>query len=166
MPPVIERIDKEAFSIARVCGGRCGHCTEGVVGKQLFRILEAVDTNEERRQIGRRRNPTAVRIHSGDVHPVRITPNLAIIFDLAGHPVLQRVSGNLHISNAATLENIFLDVLLIRLAGKFLCDASKQAIVGTGKGFERVIYSITIDPLRDFTLTWANSGHSGMPAIR
>jgi len=24
--------------------------------------------------------------------------------------------------------------------------------VGTGKGFERVIYSITIDPLRDFTL--------------
>jgi hypothetical protein len=128
MPPIIERIDKEAFSITIVYGGRCGHCTEGVVGKQLFRILEAVDMNEERRQIGRCRNPTAVRIHSGDVHSVRITPNLAIIFDLIGRPVPQRVSGNLHINDTATLENIFPDVLLVRLTGKFFYGAPKKAV--------------------------------------
>lgn len=128
MPPIIERIDKEASCIARVCGSRCGHCAEGVVGKQLFRILEAVDMNEERRQIGRCRNPTAVRIHLGDVHPVRITSTLTIIFDLVARPVPQRVSGNLHISDTARLENSFLDVLLIRLTGKFLYDTSKQAI--------------------------------------
>ena len=67
---------KEALGIVRICGGRGGHYTKRVVAKQLFRILEPVDMNEERRQITRRRNSTAVGIHSSDVHPVRIAPGL------------------------------------------------------------------------------------------
>src|SRR5258707_1175829 len=58
MPPIILRINKEAFSIVRVCGGRGGHRTEGVVVERLVHIFESVDMDEERCQIARCRNPT------------------------------------------------------------------------------------------------------------
>ena len=63
MPPIIGRIDEEAFSIARICGRRSvhpkeafgiadarrsGHRAESVVAKQPVCILESVDMNEER----------------------------------------------------------------------------------------------------------------------
>jgi len=60
MPPIILRINKEAFGIVRICGRRGGHRTEGIVAKQLVCIFESVDMNEERGQITRCRNPTAV----------------------------------------------------------------------------------------------------------
>ena len=103
MPPIIGRINKQAFGIARICGGRGAHYTERVVGKQLVRILESVDMSEERRHLARCRNPTTVRIHSGNVHPVRIAPSRTKVFYLVDRSVHQRISGNLHIDYSATL---------------------------------------------------------------
>ena len=57
MPPVvasIASIDEQALGVARVHSARCRHRTQRTVGQQLVRILEAVDMNEEVRQIAGR----------------------------------------------------------------------------------------------------------------
>src|SRR6202012_619626 len=120
--PPIARIDEEAFGIARVYGGGRAHDAKRVVGEKLLGVLEAGDMHEEIGQIVRRRDPAAVRIHPRDVHAVRIAANLAVIFDLAGYPVLQGVSGNPHVDDAATLEDAVLDILLVALTGQLLDD--------------------------------------------
>ena len=66
-------------------------------------MFEPVDVDEKRRQIARRRNPAAVRIHPGDVHLIRIASNLIVVFDLIGRSILERISSNLHFRYAATL---------------------------------------------------------------
>src|SRR5712671_793735 len=100
MPPVILRIDKEAFGVARICGGRSAHCTESFVTQQLVRIIESADMNEESGQIAWCRNPTTARIHAGDVPPVRIA--WTIVFYLVGRSVLYSISTDLHTNYAAT----------------------------------------------------------------
>ena len=57
MPPIVLHINKETFGIVRICSGSDGHCTDGVVVKQLVGIFESVDMDEERCQIARCRNP-------------------------------------------------------------------------------------------------------------
>src|SRR5512140_2273892 len=105
MPPVILRIDEQAPGIPGIRCRRSAHGAERVVGKQLWRVPETVDVNEERRQLTRRRKPAAVGIHSGNIHPVRIAiaPSLTIIFYLVDRAVRQRVPGNPHVDYSATL---------------------------------------------------------------
>ena len=90
MPPVVSIINKEAFGIVSICGSWRGHYTKSVIAKQLVRVLESVYVSKERRQIARCRNPTAVRIHSGDVHPVGIARDqLIIVFHFIGRSIPQ-----------------------------------------------------------------------------
>lgn len=139
MPPVVLRVDKEAFGIARIGRRSGGHRTECGVPEQLVRIPESVDVNEKRRQITRCRNPAAVEIHPGDVHSIRVTPCLIMVFHLIGRAVPQRVSGNLHVDDAAALQNIVHDVLPVGLPADFFDHAPKQAIaeVRVRKGVPR-----------------------------
>ena len=95
MPPIIGRINKQP-GITRICGGRAAHCTERVVGKQLFRVLEPIDMNEERCHLARCRNPTTINPFERR-SSVRIAPSWTIVFYLVDRPVRQRISGNLHI---------------------------------------------------------------------
>src|SRR5882672_11168251 len=81
MPPIVLHINKKTFGIVGICSGSDGHCTDAVVVKQRVGIFESVDMDEERRQIVRCRNPTAVRIHPSDVHFIRIAWGLIIVFD-------------------------------------------------------------------------------------
>ena len=143
MPPIVGRIDEEAFGIAGICGcwsvhpkealgiaggRRSGHRAQSVVAKQLVRIPKAVDMNKERCQVTRCRDPAAVRIHPGDIHSVGIAPCLIIVFDFVGRPLLQRISGNPHITDIAMSQNIVFDVLLVRLTGKFFDHAPEYTI--------------------------------------
>src|SRR3981189_2774764 len=82
MPPMVLHINKETFGIVRICSGSDGHCTDGVVVKQLVGIFESVDMDEERCQIARCRNPAAVRIHPGHVHSIRIARFPAICMSI------------------------------------------------------------------------------------
>ena len=103
----------------------------------MLGILEPVDTDEERRQIARRPDPATAGIQPHDVSLVGIVG--AVIFNLADRPPFQRVLGYLHVGDAATLQDIVIDVLRVGLPGQLFDDSAEDALaeIGVGKALSR-----------------------------
>src|SRR5947209_4272464 len=132
MPPIVTGIDEESFCIVWIFSGWIGHDTQSVAPEQLAGIPEPIDMTEERCQVARCRDPAAVRIHSGDVHPVRVAPGLIVVFDFPGRAISQGISGDLHVAYAATPEHVVPNVSLVRDTGQLFDDASKYAVAEIG----------------------------------
>ena len=103
----------------------------------MLGILEPVDTDEERRQIARRPDPATAGIQPHDVSLVGIVG--AVIFNLADRPLFQHVLGYLHVGDAATLQDIVIDVLRVGLPGQLFDDSAEDALaeIGVGKALSR-----------------------------
>ena len=85
----------------------------------------------------RRADPATAGIMTHEVSPVGVAS--AVIFDLVDCALRERSSGNLHVGDAAPLQDVVLDVPVVGLTGQLLNDSAENAVaeIRIGKDLAR-----------------------------
>jgi len=140
VPPVSGSVvaDHPAAGVAGVtCGiGRGGgsHDFDGRGFEESGDAGGSGDVVEELDELGRGGDPSAVRVHAGDVEFVGVFAVLADVDDFVGGAFALFIGGDLHGGDAAGGEDVGFDVSVVGLAGDLLDDAAEDAVSEVGVG--------------------------------
>jgi len=126
VPPIGDFVDGPAAGVGEGGGARRGHGFDGIGLEQARSGLEEVI--EEKDEFAGRGEPTAVRVHAGDVHVVGIFAALAVVDDFVGKALCESVAGDAHIANAAVGKNGFVNEIGVGTAGEVFDDAAEDAV--------------------------------------
>ncbi len=138
MPPVSCSVvaDHPAAGVAGVAlwvgGGGGGHDFDGGGFEERGDAGCPGDVVEELDELRGGGDPSAVRVHAGDVEFVRVFGVLADVDDFVGCALTLLVGGDLHGGDAAGGEDVGFDVGVVGLAGDLLDDAAEDAVAEVG----------------------------------
>lgn len=117
-----------------VGGGGGGHGFDGGGFEERGDAGGSGDVVEELDAFGGGGDPSAVRVHAGDVEFVGVFAVLAEVDDFVGGALALFVAGDLHGGDAAGREDVGFDVGVVRLAGDLFDDAAEDAVAEVGVG--------------------------------
>jgi len=117
-----------------VGGSGGGHGFDGVGFQERGDAGSSGDVVEELDEFGGGGDPSAVRVHAGDVELVGVFVVLAVVDDLVLGAIAFFVAGYLHGGDAAGAEDVGLDVGVVGLAGDLFDDSAEDAVAEVGVG--------------------------------